>query len=458
MQWQRNKRSTEPVVPRAGPRRIEALRSFQTQIYRETFNSKRKVHPESMARALKRLFQRDCDALSNLEVEAEDLFDRLQQLNYERERLYNQRYHFCIQDNWLEDMPLMFSVKIGGPANTMEFVGGRNSLALNKTLESFRQLSQASGGDAIRALVEKMCEQAKGPAQKFELDKNVTTQYSAQQLVKSILKFSCEGVRSSTGCLLIQSKESKSEGSLDSGEPNESKAVKNKNKISEVQILFAHLLAWAQLRMLQSRPEMAQFLEPSWLSDNSGNPVPIPTIWKKFNLKFRNQSPEVWASLRFHMRSLLFTCMPQKNFQDDCNNQTKAADLQIFALKHLQTKQGASGDIPDDFLRSSLCFDKYRQKPGVNSTSETTTQRAAGKAFPGDLSKKQRKIAVVSMGFVFAKKKIFHPTTSKTPGEAQANAQSFLDLFQCALQGGTLITDIFPDHQVSSIHTPIDIF
>jgi len=84
----------------------------------------------------------------------------------------------------------------------MEFVGGRNSGALNKTFELFRQLGQASGGHAIRALLDKMCEVAEDPIQKYALDENVTIQHSVQQLVKSILKFSSEGVRSSTGCLL----------------------------------------------------------------------------------------------------------------------------------------------------------------------------------------------------------------------------------------------------------------
>jgi len=129
-----------------------------------------------------------------------------------------------------------------------------------------------------------------------------------------------------------------------------------------VQILFAHLLAWAQLRMLQSRPELAQFVEPSWLSDNSGNLVPIPTIWRNLNLKFSKQSSEVWASLRFHMRSLLFTCMPQRVYKDDGSKKQKAADLQIFALKHLHTKQGTIVEIPDVFLQSSLSIDQYRHK------------------------------------------------------------------------------------------------
>jgi len=235
-----------------------------------------------------------------------------------------------------------------------------------------------------------------------------------QQLVKPMLKLSSEGVRSSTGCLLIQSQGSKSDGSLDAlGERNESHATKNKNKNNEVQILFAHLLAWAQLRMLQSRPELAQFVEPSWLSDNSGIPVPIRTIWRNFNLKFSKQSSAVWVSLRFHMRSLLFTCMPQRVFKDEGFNKQKAADLQIFALKHLHTKQGTSVEIPDVFMQSSMIFDQYRQKKGVTSTSETSDstikKRAEGKAFPGDLSKVQRKVAAVSMGFVYAKKKCFIP-------------------------------------------------
>ena len=139
-----------------------------------------------------------------------------------------------------------------------------------------------------------------------------------QQLVKSMLKLSSEGVRSSTGCLLIQPQGSKSDGSLDDlGERNDSHATKNKNKHIEVQILFAHLLAWAQLRMLQSRPEFAQFVESSWLSNNSGKPVPTRTIWRTFNIRFSKQSPDLWASLRFHMRCLLCTCMPQSVFKDE---------------------------------------------------------------------------------------------------------------------------------------------
>jgi len=104
------------------PEVSEALRCavFNRKFIRETFNTKHTVRPESIARAVKRLFERDCAALAAIEGEAQDLFDRGQQLNYERTRLYNQRSHFCIQDNWLEDTPLMFSVKLGGPSNTMD--------------------------------------------------------------------------------------------------------------------------------------------------------------------------------------------------------------------------------------------------------------------------------------------------------------------------------------------------
>ena len=64
-------------------------------------------------------------------------------------------------------------------------------------------------------------------------------------------------------------------------------------------------------------------------------------------------------------------------------------------------------------MQSSMIFDQYRQKKGVTSTSETSDstikKRAEGKAFPGDLSKVQRKVAAVSMGFVYEKKKCFIP-------------------------------------------------
>ena len=46
---------------------------------------------------------------------------------------------------------------------------------------------------------------------------------------------------------------------------------------------------------------------------------------------------------------------------------------------------------------------------------------------------------------------------SKTTVEAHENAQSFLDVFKSALQEGLLITEILPDHEVSSIHKPMDI-
>jgi len=100
-------------------------------------------------------------------------------------------------------------------------------------------------------------------------------------------------------------------------------------------------------------------------------------------------------------------------------------------------------------------------KKGVASTSEnsesTSKKRAEGKAFPGDFSRLQRKVASVSMGFVFVEKKNY-PTMSKTAVEVHENAKSFLDMFKPALQGGLLITEILSDHEVSSIHTPMDIF
>lgn len=462
MQWQRKQRSANPVVPRAGAKRSAWVRSFELQIYGEITNSQKTVRPESIARAVKKIFEsNNADLVAN-EREHRDLSDRLQQLNYERIRIFNSAFNFCIKDDWLDDMPLMFSVKLGGLSNKMEFVGGRNSDALNQTCESYRQLGAASGGNAIRAFIDKICQVAKGPVQKYALDENVTVQDSVQHLVKSMLKLSSEGVRSGTGCLLIQPQGNKSHISLhDLGERNEGHATKNKNKNIEVQILFTHLLAWAQLRMLQSRPELAQFVKPSWLSNNSGNPIPIRIIWRAFNFEFGMQSPDLWASLRFHMRSLLFTCMPQSVFEDDGSKIRKPADLQIFALKHLHTKQDSSVDIQDPFLQSSMIFDQYRQRKGVTSTSETSDstikKRAEGKAFPGDLSKDQRKVAAVSMCFVYAKKKVFYPTLTKTPTDARVNAQSFLNVFKPALQEGRLITEILPDHEVSSIHEPMDI-
>ena len=239
MQWQRKKRRANPVVPPAGTKRSAWVRSFQLQIYREITKSKKTVRPESIARAVKKLFESNNAALAANEREHQDLSDRLQQLNYERMRIFNSAFNFCIKDNWLDDTPLMFSVKFGGLSNKVEFVGGRNSDALNKTCESYRQLGEASGGHAIRAFIDKMCQVAKGPVQKYALDENATVQHIVQQLVKSMLKHSSEGVRSSTGCLLIQSQGSKSDGSLDAlGERNESHATKNKNKNIEVQILL----------------------------------------------------------------------------------------------------------------------------------------------------------------------------------------------------------------------------
>jgi len=61
------------------------------------------------------------------------------------------------------------------------------------------------------------------------------------------------------------------------------------------------------------------------------------------------------------------------------------------------------------------------------------------------------------MGFVYAKKKVFYPTMSKTTVEVRENAQSFLNVFKPALQEGRLITEILPDHEVSSIHKSMDI-
>jgi len=84
VQWQRKRRRSNPVVPPAGTKRSAWVRSFQLQIYREITNSKKTVRPESIAKAVKKVFESNNAALAENKREHQDLSDRLQQLNYER--------------------------------------------------------------------------------------------------------------------------------------------------------------------------------------------------------------------------------------------------------------------------------------------------------------------------------------------------------------------------------------
>jgi len=66
-------KSANPVVPRAGAKRSARVRSFQLQIYRENTNSKKTVRPESIARAVKKVFEsNNADLVAN-EREHRDL-------------------------------------------------------------------------------------------------------------------------------------------------------------------------------------------------------------------------------------------------------------------------------------------------------------------------------------------------------------------------------------------------
>jgi len=310
----------------------------------------------------------------------------------------------------------------------------------------------------------------------------VTLQSCMQGLITSVLQLSSDGVRSVSGCVLKHSHQvTETVASEDSKKPI---------KVNEVQILFTHLLAWVQLKLMESIPDCKACMDDAWLSQNGQPPVPLRMIWRNFNtnlIEKAQEDPDLLTKVRFNMRSVLYCLMPERIEKGDSKSQQKAADsksqqkaadskpqqkaadLKSFGLMHLQSKHAWYSKQPDPFLKSLLVLEPYQKKAEKAGASEKKTNaaqagastseaqeskiksRASAKSWPGDLSKVQSKTACLSTVAAFVRGTLQYPSSAKTSESIQSDAALFLNTFKPKVQGGQLLTEIV-DIKVSCVH------
>jgi len=425
-------------------------------LFETVFNPKKPRKARTMQKVVYDLFVRDNEELQHLDEEERDLYARLRELHNVRSRIMNQSY--LQVPTWDDKFPVMCTIELGGPSNTMSITGGRNAESLNATLLQYSGLPDKMGGNTVRALMSKLVSIATGACKEPALEEDATLQICMQGLITLVLQLSSDGVRSVSGCVLEHSNQA-----TDKVAKEDSKESKKPNKINEVQILFTHLLAW----VMESIPNCKACMDDAWLSQNGQPPVPLNIIWRVFNtnvIKQAKQDPDLLTKVRFNKRSVLYCLMPERIEKDDSQSQQKAADLKSFGLMHRQSKESWFVNQPDAFLQSLILLDQCKKKAEkagapISEAQESKIQsRASAKSWPGDLSRVQSKTACASTVASFVRGTLQYPSSAKTPQEMQFDGKLFLDTFKSKVQGGQLLTEIVADSKVSFVHKQIVIW
>jgi len=265
---QRRRLTAQGITLERGAKRKASKIKFQRQIFETAYHPKKPRRAQTVQKAMYNLFARDNEQLQELDEEERVLSARIREVNNLRSRIMNQNYLHV--PTWDDTYPAMCTIEVGGPSHTMSFTGGRNAGILNATVDRFSGLPDRLGGATVRALMLELALTAMDACKEPALEGDVTLQSCMQGLITSVLQLSSDGVRSVSGCVLKHSHQvTETVASEDSKKPI---------KVNEVQILFTHLLAWVQLKLMESIPDCKACMDDAWLSQNGQPPVPLRII------------------------------------------------------------------------------------------------------------------------------------------------------------------------------------
>jgi len=416
--------------------------------------------------------QQDRNKLIQLEVHRNNLLEKLHQVHNARYAIVNKKFNMIERGNCRT--PVLATVAVGGVDKTIHFLEGRNAVLMSKVVEEFQNLPNSVGGGVIRHFMEQLCIAAKTPIKQAEVPDDISVETCTQMLVTAVLLLSNKGIRDSEGCLMI-----------------------TKSMDTEVHILFTHLLAWAQFKILESHPEFKKHIPADWLKGNStsGVPIHISSMWRKFNESIVRKNSMDVNKLRCCMRHFLYSAMPVKT-----SKKIKTVDLRSCALLHLQSRSREFFNIHDAFMDSvqgslasakiataentkvhggevasdevasdevasdevALHADLETSQSGVASTegqsgvastegqdgSKKKPQREKGCSWPADVTPKSARAACVALTMVFSKLKVHVLKASKL--ESIQDPQIFLE---CVDRGhsGQNIREIVQDPQMGNL-------
>jgi len=180
---------------------------------------------------------------------------------------------------------------------------------------------------------------------------------------------------------------------------------------TEVALFFTHLLAWIQIKILESHTELKEHIPYNLMTTKKLNQHGncIPSIWRQFNDKLEKAPVQQVRTVRESMRDFLCRAMPVK-----VKPISKTVDLRQCALTHLQSRGQYLIHLQDTFMESVQS--RYQRdasaqndcslgkKESSSDTAEKTkVQREKGCSWPADITPKATRAACVALSFVLAR-------------------------------------------------------
>ena len=377
-------------------------------------------------------------SLTELQEDAEQLISELQVIHAELHKLQTE-IHLIVNKsnnmvhNWNGKTPVLASVAVGGVDKTFHFLGGRNAARMNKIVQ-FHTSQQTTEGQHIRNFLNRLSATAIASIQEAEVPRNIPENDRIKSLVTQVLYLSHTGYRDSTHCVMITG-----------------------HAHTEVAVFFTHLLAWIQIKILESYTELKEHIPYNLMTskklNHSGNS--ISSIWRQFNDKLEKAPVQQVRTVRNCMRDFLCRAMPVK-----VKPISKTVDLRQCALTHLQSRAGCLINLQDTFMESVQS--RYQKdasaqndlilgkKERSSDTAEKTkVQRAKGHSWPADITVKATRAACVALSFVLAR---LTTTVLKTSDDDNmTDLETYLESFDSSTHVDWL-TSILEDDKVSVLN------
>jgi len=329
-------------------------------------------------------------SLQDLQAKAEDLTSKLQEIQVELHRVQCSIHSIVNESHnmvhtWNRKKPVLASVAVGGADKTMHFLGGRNATSMNRIVQ-FVASQQNTKGEHIQKKLNRLSEAAKASIQEAEVPRNIPENDRIKSLVTEVLHLSHTGYRDSTHCVM-----------------------KTGHAHTEVGFFFTHLLAWIQIKILESHSELKEHMPYDLIRGQKQSKNSISSIWRQFNDKLENAPVQQVHTVRDCMRDFLCRAMPVK-----VKPISKTVDLRQCALTHLQSRGQYFFNVKDTFMESVQS--RYQRdalakndlgpdkKENSSDTAENTkVQREKGCSWPADITPKATRAACVALSCVLAR-------------------------------------------------------
>jgi len=378
----------------------------------------------------------DVEELQNLQRTQEELTSELQQVQLELHKgqcsinaIVGGSHHMV--PDWNRRIPVLASVAVGGSDKTLHFMGGRNAASMNRLIQFLAQ-QQNTEGEIIRNLLHRLSEAAHASIQEEEVPRNIPENNRIKSLVTEVLRLSETGYRDYTHCVM-----------------------KIGNAHTEVNFFFTHLLAWIQIKILESHSELKEHMPYEVITGSNPKKNSIPSIWRHFNEKLEKAPEQQVHTVRDCMRDFLCRAMPVKVIQE-----SKTVDLRQCALTHLQSRGEYFLKLKDTFMESvqsryqkkakakdNLGEDK-EEETSKDTAGKTKVHREPGCSWPADITRKATRAACVALSFVLARLKTTVLKTSEH--ENLTDLETYLTSFKEA--SNDWFESIEQDAEVSVVH------